>query len=518
MVQMQVLGQVRHRLPQSLQAFLAGYASSTFVVEGGYKPQPKQAIFHAIRANEVLYGGAAGPGKSHAIRHELYDWCLRIPKLQAYLFRRTHPELEKNHIIPALASFDPKLCKWNDKDSRFEFHNGSMLHMCHCQYEKDVFKYQGAEIDLLGLDELTTFTEFIYDYLRARVRPTLDVPAEFRWRIPGVVAGSNPGGIGHAWVKKRWIDYCQPMVPIQAPSREGGMVRAYVPGLLADNKILLDRDPTYKDRLNGLPEPYRTAYMMGDWNVFMGQAFLFDRAVHVVAPHEIPEGAPIIQTFDWGFAKPFSVGWWWIDPDRRLYRFHEWYGWNGEANHGMRLADPSIAQGIIQIEKKFKEHCIPKIRLAGPDCFAKRPDTKGGGQGPSTAMEFRAIGDAMQWPLHFRPGDPSRVLKIRQFQTRLQVPTDGTAPMLQVTENCEHFIRTIPLLQFDEKNPEDIDSDGEDHVYDESCHAMMLYKMATLWDTAEPVEKNLPPKDMTEAAWREHAELMAQLADDNTEF
>src|SRR5512137_2235859 len=129
-----------------------------------YTPHPKQSLLHTINANEVLYGGAAGPGKSHALRHEGYDWCLRIPGIQVYLFRRTFPELEKNHVIPSLSEFDPAVCKWNSQDSRWDFFNGSKFHFCHCQYEKNVFLYQGAEIDLLLLDELTTFTEFIYDY------------------------------------------------------------------------------------------------------------------------------------------------------------------------------------------------------------------------------------------------------------------------------------------------------------------------------------------------------------------
>ena len=138
-----------------------------------YEPQPKQALFHESEANEVLYGETAGPGKSHAIRFEGLIWCLRVPGIQVYLFRRTYPELEKNHILPSLTQFPLKLCTYKKGDKRWEFYNGSMLHLCHGQYEQDVFLYQGAEILILLLDELTTFTEFIYDYLRSRVRCTL---------------------------------------------------------------------------------------------------------------------------------------------------------------------------------------------------------------------------------------------------------------------------------------------------------------------------------------------------------
>ena len=158
-----------------------------------YAPQPKQILFHKSAANEILYGGAAGPGKSMALRFEALIWCLRIPNLQVYLFRRTFPELEKNHILPSQQQFPAGVGEYKKGDKRWEFKNGSMLHFCHCQYESDVFQYQGAEIHLLLIDELTTFTEFQYDYLRGRVRCAIPVPDEFRHKIPGIACASNPG-------------------------------------------------------------------------------------------------------------------------------------------------------------------------------------------------------------------------------------------------------------------------------------------------------------------------------------
>lgn len=436
-----------------------------------YQPQPRQRLLHTCPANEILFGGAAGPGKSHALRFEALLTCLRVPGLRAYLFRRTQPELERNHILPALTQFPRELATFRASSQCFECVNGSRLTFCGCPREADVFRYQGVEMHLLLFDELTSFTEFQYDYLRARLRCTLAVPEAYRHKIPGIVAASNPGGVGHAFVKSRFVDFAPALTVRRAPAAQGGMLRCYIPGRLEDNAILLARDPSYRDRLSALPEPYRTAYRDGDWDIFLGQAFSFSRSLHVIRPRPVPADAPLFMTFDWGYGAPFSVGWWWSDSDGRLYRFAEWYGWNGRANQGLRLTDSCIAAGIIARESSLGLDGRRITRLAGPDCFAKKPDYRGGGQGPSTAEVFAQAG------VPLAPGDPSRVSKIRQFHERLR-PRDDGPPMLLVYDVCEQFIRTIPLLVTDRRNVEDIDTTGEDHIYDEACHACMARPLA----------------------------------------
>ena len=456
-----------------------------------YDPQPKQIQLHRSPANEILFGGAAGPGKSRALRVEGFYYCSAIPNLQAYLFRRTFPELEDNHIINSLMEFPPEICRYNEQKKRWHFHNGSMLHMCHCQHEKNVFIYQGAEIHLLLIDELTTFTQFIYDYLFNRVRCTLPhIPPEMKHKIPGVICASNPGNVGHEWVKARWVRYADAYELKRAPRdpehpEHLPMLRQYIPGLLEDNPILMERDPGYITRLNNLPEPWRTAYMKGDWDIFMGQAFMFSERHHVIKPMPIPEGAPIYWTFDWGFGRPFSMGWWWIDADGRFYRFTELYGQmpGAEPNTGTRWTDDVIAQKIIEHEQKHglrdgEGHMVGGRdihRIGSPDCWSKKPDYRGGGQGPSTAETFESKGITM------RPGDPTRILKIRQFHERLRIPTnpDGTegVPMMLVYDTCKDFIRTIPTLQSDPDNPEDVDTNSEDHTYDESALLCMARPM-----------------------------------------
>lgn len=440
-----------------------------------YQPWPLQCKLHECPANEILFGGAAGPGKSHALRMDALMWTQRIPGLQVYFFRRIYPELEKNHIIPALQSFPKGLGDYKESKRRWEFRNGSMLHWCHAQYEMDVLQYQGAEIHLLVIDELTTFTQFMFDYLVGRVRCTLNIPEPYRHKVPGIITGSNPGGIGHNWVKARWViptDRGEKMV--RAPEAEGGMLRAFIPGLLDDNPSLALKDPGYAKRLDALPEPYRTAYRNGDWDLFLGQAFDFRWDLHTCEPIEtIPMWAQMYMTFDWGYGKPFSVGWWWVDQDGRIYRMGEWYGSNGNPDEGLRMTDPAIAQGIIEREKQIGIWRTKKIvRIAGPDCFSKKPNYQGGGQGPATAETFS------KWGIHLTKGDPDRKQKIKQFRQYLQPRNPGEVPMIQVYRTCKDFIRTIPLLQTDAKNVEDIDTTLEDHQYDEACHIMMARPLA----------------------------------------
>ena len=251
--------------------------------------------------------------------------------------------------------------------------------------------------------------------------------------------------------------------------KQGGMLRQYIPGLLQDNEILMREDPNYIHRLDALPEPYRTAYKDGRWDIFLGQAFNLSMEHHVIEPIPVPDNAQIYMTFDWGFGAPFSFGWWWVDADGRLYRFAEWYGWNQEPNKGLRLEDSRLAEGVVEIERKRNIESVT-ARYAGHDCFNKKPDYKGGGQGKPTSEVFSERG------LYLTKGDATRHLKIRQFRERLKI-IPGERPMIQIYSTCEQFIRTIPMIQTDSKNPEEIDSTGEDHIFDETCHICMARPM-----------------------------------------
>jgi hypothetical protein len=235
-----------------------------------------------------------------------------------------------------------------------------------------------------------------------------------------------------------------------------------------------------EERASGMSEDLIEQEFYCSFERVGGQAFNFRRDDHVIAPLPIPRGAPIYFTFDWGYGAPFSIGWWWVDADGRGYRFSEWYGAsisNAGKIEGLRLTDDEIAEGIKTREEELEIWGQRFPRLAGPDCFSKKPDYKGGGQGPSTAEVFA------RHKIYLSPGDPDRELKIRQFRGRLRIfeQEEGKPkrmPMLVVYKGCEHFIRTIPLIPVSKHKPEDVDTTSEDHCYDEACHFCMARPLA----------------------------------------
>ncbi len=316
----------------------------------------------------------------------------------------------------------------------------------------DPSKYASAEFAFILVDELTKNPYEVFTFLRTRLRcPGLtDVETQF-------VGATNPGSIGHGWVKQLWMDKQFPPEWIEPYDYRSQF--AYVPSKAEDNPYL---DQSYWATLATLPENLRKAFRDGDWNIFLGQAFPdFGETTHVINPIPVPANANLYMTFDWGFGAPFSILWWWCDADNRLFLFDEWYGWDGIANQGLRINDSEIADGIVQREADMKLGEGRYIqRIAGPDCFQKKPDYKGGGQGPSTAEVFA------KKDLFLISGHPDRALKIRAFRERIAVPKDGSMPMLMAYNHCLQFIRTISNLIMDKNNIEDVDTKGEDHVYD----------------------------------------------------
>ena len=343
--------------------------------------------------------------------------------------------------------------------------------------DKDVHRYQGHQYNLIMFDELTNWpTDYCYIYMFSCMRSAAGTPCFMR-------AAGNPGSIGHSWVEHRFIRGKEPykIYDNDDPKLNIKMTRCFIPALLDDNAILMNNDPGYEQRLKLLPPHLYEAYRWGKWNIFAGQAFLLTPR-HICEPQRIPDNAQIYMTFDWGYGKPFSVLWWWVDNDGRIFLFDEWYGFNGKPDEGIRLTDKEIAEGVIERERLHPRVNDTYIRLCDPTSFNKKPDSKGGGQGPSTAEVFS------QYGLFLSPGDPSRKLKIRQFRERLRVSEDkDELPMMMVYETCKEFLRTVPMLLYSEKNPEDIDTRGEDHCYDAACHICM----------ARPLEPSISPDKMS---------------------
>ena len=438
-----------------------------------FTPRQMQAVqaVDSKKTKFILFGGALGGGKSYGLRwlaaRLLMEFYARyqLKYVQVMLACEDFPSLKDRQISKIAREF-PEWMGQSYLDHKDygrcfilspEYGNGVI---CFRNLD-DASKYASAEFAAILVDELTKNDLDTFNFLRTRLR----------W--PGVpdqecvfVAGTNPGGIGHGWVKALWMDKTFPDEFIHPTDYRPQFT--YIPSKADDNPYL---DASYWSILSTLPETLRKAFRDGDWDTYVGQAFPEFGKNHIIKPTTVPEGARIYMTFDWGYGAPFSLLWWWVDGDGRVYLFNEWYGWNGSPNQGMRLTDPEIGKGILEREDNLKIVHKDVIRLAGPDCFSKKPDYRGGGQGPSTAEVFSSMG------IHMSPGDPSRELKIRQFRERLRVLPDSP-PMMLVYDSCVQFIRTIPLIQVAKNNPEYLDEDGELHCFDAACHIMMSRPLA----------------------------------------
>ena len=453
-----------------------------------YTPTPKQLLFHESDADEVLYGGAAGGGKSKAIVMDALFRCLKFPNTTAYIFRRTYGELDDTIIKEARSSYPTALAKYNGGRHEMRLPNGSRICFRHCANANDRMNYAGAEIQWLYFDELTSFEEEIYTFLKSRLRAvkTLGV-------TPVVRSSSNPGNIGHGWVKKTFVDPAPYMTKfttkVMSQQLKRMQVRSmqYIPSLATENPYISD---DYICELESQPDALRRALLFGDWDAFEGQVFsefvddpahYEDRLfTHVIAPFEIPVNWPRYMSFDHGYTKPFSVGWWAVGPDGTMYRYREWYGCEKRhVNVGLKLSVRQIADGIVAREAEHEaQDNIVVDRIADPQIFEQS-------RGDSVAQQM----EPMQGKpgVLFRPGDNSRIAGKMQLHERLRFDDNGR-PLLYVFNTCKDFIRTIPQLPYDPSKPEDVDTAAEDHIYDETRYALMARPAPTRHIKPKPIK------------------------------
>ena len=435
-----------------------------------YNPQPKQVLLHTVGARRILYGGAAGGGKSHALRWEGYLRCLQNPGVQVYLFRRTQKNLLLNHVVKLAGEIPEALGAWSEKRYALEFRNGSALRFCYCEAEQDVENYQGAEIHELLLDEAALFSPAQINYLRSRIRLGSFRPRQPQF-LPREVMASNPGGPAHEFLKQTMVRPSPPGVPFwdRSPEKHGAdpIECVFISAKMADNAYL---EANYAAQFAGMAEHLRRMFVDGDWDAVAGAFFdCWNPGVHVIPACRVPDHWTKFRSIDWGGASPFSVGWWAVGdgtplegrdggmipvPEGCLVRYREWYGGlpddQGVAtNRGLRLQPRQVAEGI-------KERTAESIAYSVIDPSAARGD-----MGPSVREQFARAG------VPTLPGDNKRQTGWQEMYGRMK---EG---MLLVMDNCRDFIRTIPILMPKDTDPEDIEKGGEDHVADEARYACM---------------------------------------------
>nr|DAV88569.1 MAG TPA: Large subunit terminase [Caudoviricetes sp.] len=461
-----------------------------------YCPTAKQRLFHASKSNEILYGGAAGGGKSYAICWDASMRCLKYPGTSAYLFRRTYPELEQTLIKTMRMIVPETLGKYYASNHEMQFVNGSVARFAHLSDESDVIKYQGAEIQWLYFDELTHFSESMYNYIKTRLRAPKRLGVH-----PCVRCASNPGGPGHGWVKARFVDSTDVgthtvIKDTEITGRDGQKktmksVCEYIPATVYDNPHI---DELYIAELEQKPDKLRDALLLGKWDAFEGQAFpeftndpehyKDGLHTHVIDPFDIPLHWTRYVSFDHGFSRPFSFGAWAVDPDGRAYRYKELYGCvPGEANVGLMLTPGEIAAKLADwLEPEFREG-IHVTGIADPAIWDES-------RGTSVEEQIRKVFSGVT----FRKGDNTRMPGKMQVHERLRFDEDGR-PMMYVFSNCTDFIRTIPTLCYDEHKVEDIDTAGEDHIYDETRYFLMSRPLAPKIVAPKPKRKAWNPLD-----------------------
>lgn len=412
-------------------------------------PSEKQKLFLTADTKHIAFGGARGGGKSWSVRTKAKLLALRYGGIKILIVRRTYPELIHNHINQLLEELNG-IARYNKSEKVFTFPNGSTINFGYCNADKDLNQYQGSEYDVIFLDEATQLQEMWIKKITACVRGVNDFPKRIYYTC-------NPGGASHGYIKRLFIDH-------KYEEGENHEDYTFIQSLVTDNKVLMESQPDYIKQLEALPPKLREAWLYGNWDIFEGQFFedFIDRPEHyderrwtnVISPFEIPEDWTIYRSFDFGYNKPFSCAWWAIDHDGVAYRILEFYGCTKTPNEGVKWTPDKIFSEIANVEREHR--WLKGKRIYG----VADPSIWDASRGESVAES------ALKHGIYFTPGDNERLAGWMQVHYRLAMDENGY-PMMYIFSNCKAFIRTIPLLQFDEHKPEDLDTDGEDHVADE---------------------------------------------------
>ena len=427
-------------------------------------PNPKQEQFLRSLRRRVCYGGARGGGKSWVVRAKATLLALNYPGIKIIILRRTYADLWQNHVLELRKLLEPDIATYRDSEKAMVFPNGSRIRFGYCAAEADVLQYQGQEYDIMFLDEATQFTEYMYNCLVASNRGANEFPHR-------MYLTCNPGGVGHAWVKRLFIDK-------DYTEAENPDDYEFIPAKVYDNKVLVDKDPEYVRMLETLPEDMRRAWLDGDWNVFAGQYFAEWRDdIHVIDPIEIPVWWRRYFAMDYGL--DMLAGYWIaVDGEGNGYVYREIY------ESGLIASDAAMRIKEANGDDKIEQW------LAPPDLWNRRNDTGRSvsdifmEQGiPLTKVDNDRINgwqDVHEWlkPRDSRDiitGDKTRIAGLRFFR------------------NCKQVIRCLPMVQYDAHKPNDVAT--EPHELTHAPDAIRYFCSGRPYAGQPPVTKyKLPPE------------------------
>ena len=432
------------------------------------RPQPAQQPFFDAKERYICYGGARGGGKSWCVRHKSVFMALRYGGIRILILRRTFPELRENHILPMRAMLF-RIAEFKAADKAFEFPNGSRIIFGYCNGEADVDQYQGQEYDVIFMDEATHFTEYQYSTLTACLRGANDFPKR-------MYLTCNPGGVGHAWVKRLFIDR-------NFHADEDPAEYVFIPAKATDNKALITKDPGYLKRLDNLPKGLREAWRDGNWDVFVGQYFTeWDREAHVVEAFQPPAWWRWYITMDYGLdmLAALLVG---VDDTGDAYVVGEVYEGRdlGEGHDGLIVSEAAEAVKELAGGRQITAY------LAPPDLWNARQET-----GKSVADIFAEHGVYLTRTSNDRVDGWMAVkewLKVRPCEDGIE------RPRLRFFPNCRNIIRTLPLLQYDEKRPNDVKNEPHELTHaPDALRGFCVYWTVGGREPAPPVRQKLIDK------------------------
>ena len=416
-------------------------------------PSERQRQFFASRARFTAYGGARGGGKSWALRRKLVAMCLRYPGLRCLLVRRTLPELRANHLHPFLKEYGA-LLQYHESEKLLLLSNGSRIELGFCANDRDVLRYQGQEYDIIAIDEATQLSEFRFSIFKACLRGVSPYPRR-------MYLTCNPGGIGHTWVKRLFIDR-------EFRAGEHPEDYAFIPALVYDNTVLTTADPDYIRSLESLPDRLRNAWLFGRWDVFEGQFFPeFDTAVHLCSPSVIPSYTKQFVAVDYGFdmLAALLIG---VDCEGNYWVIAE------HCEAGLTLSEAAAS-----ISALAQGHRVEYV-VASPDLWNRRQDS--GRSGFEIMQECHGMPPMI-------PADNRRIPGWRILREYLS-QQEGH-PTLRISTACHELIHSLPALLCHRERPED--ASDEPHAV---THAPEALRYA-LMSRCPPPSAHLPQHNFT---------------------